>query len=204
MPAFQFVSSTIRVLFSAAIVTAGLAITAAAQEDKGPVPLRLLNSQSLSADEIVEWVNMRRDVSAHIFAIDGDKYRELDRFSATYDSCKDYINTPTDLTYDATKSFFGYLSDTFIGKKIRVVCTENINKFSMQEGVDKLTESITRLQSSLKDGGGKNRDLNNRIEALSKELDNQSREMRSQSSRLSKIARDIDRIEQLVRRISRR
>ena len=152
MPAIQFVSSIIRALFAAAILCTGFAGTAAAQEGKGPVPLRLLNSQSLSADEIVEWVNMRRDVTVHIFAIEGDKFRELDRFSATYESCKTYINAPADLTYDSGKNFYGYLSDKFIGKKVRIVCTENINKFSLQEGVDKLNQSITRLQGALQGG----------------------------------------------------
>ena len=202
MPAIQFVSSITRALFAAAILCTGFAGTAAAQEDKGPVPLRLLNSQSLSADEIVEWVNMRRDVTVHIFAIEGDKFRELDRFSATYESCKTYINAPADLTYDSGKNFYGYLSDKFIGKKVRIVCTENINKFSLQEGVDKLNQSITRLQGTLKGGG--NRSLNTRLDTLSKELDKQSRDIRSQSIQLSKMSRDIDRIERFVRRINRR
>ena len=202
MPATKFVSSNLRILFTAAILNACLAGASTAQEDKGPVPLRLLNSQSLAADEIVEWVNMRRDVTAHMFAQEGDKFRELDRFSATYDSCKTYMNAPADLTYDAGKNFYGYLSDKFIGKKVRIVCTENINKFSMQEGVDKLNESITRLQSAVKDGG--NRSLNTRLDALSRDLDKQSRDLRAQSDRLSKMSRDIDRIEQIVRRINRR
>lgn len=197
------VSLKLRALLLAAVLNAFIAGGAAAQEDKGPVPLRVQNSQSLSADEIVQWINKRRDVSVHLFAIDGDKFRELDKFSATYDSCKNYINKPVDLTYDADKNFFGYLSDSYVGKKVRVVCSENINKFSMQEGVDKLTESITSLQGALK-GGGTNRALKNRIDDLSKSLDQQSRDLRSQSNALSKIARDIDRIEQIVRRLNRR
>jgi len=197
------VSLKLRALLLAAVLNAFIAGGAAAQEEKGPVPLRVQNSQSLSADEIVQWINMRRDVSVHLFAIDGDKFRELDKFSATYDSCKNYINKPVDLTYDADKNFFGYLSDSYVGKKVRVVCSENINKFSMQEGVDKLTESITRLQGALK-GGGTNRALKNQIDDLSKSLDQQSRDLRSQNNRLSKIARDIDRIEQIVRRLNRR
>ena len=197
------VSLKLRALLLAAVLNAVIAGGAAAQEDKGPVPLRVLNSQSLSADEIVQWINMRRDVSVHLFAIDGDKFRELDKFSATYDSCKNYINKPVDLTYDADKNFFGYLSDSYVGKKVRVVCSENINKFSMQEGVDKLTESITRLQGALK-GGGTNRALKIQIDDLSRSLDQQSRDIRSQNNRLSKIGRDIDRIEQIVRRLNRR
>ena len=203
MPVNKLTPSKFCGLCIAAFLTVSYADHCAAAEDKGPLPLRILNPESLSADEIVQWINMRRDVTAHLFAPVGDKFRELDRFSATFDSCEKYLNKPADLTYDAEKNFYGYLNDQYIGKKVRVACSENLNKFSMQKGVDDIAGSIARLQAAV-NAGGSDRNLRNRLEDLSKKLVRQDREIALQNKRLSDIARDLDRIERLVRRTARR
>ncbi|MGI9414553.1 MAG: hypothetical protein ACR2PM_12840, partial [Hyphomicrobiales bacterium] len=63
--------------------------------------------------------------------------------------------------------------------------------------------SIARLQAAV-NAGGSDRNLRNRLEDLSKKLVRQDREIALQNKRLSDIARDLDRIERLVRRTARR